>query len=205
MAPQNTNSVVVFDGDKCIVFDAWGRAPDWCKFFNERSVQPLAIYATHGHSDHISAAADLASCFNIDWHMSHLDLDLIEWGNGLLEYFGLPKLSCDNKSPIDIVPGDYTVLSDTKMHVFSLPGHTRGGMGFYFPDADILIVGDTLFSDSYGRTDLPGGDTETLFRSIAKIYEMSLPDSTIVIPGHGPCTTIGDLKRQNPVFKGFFA
>jgi glyoxylase-like metal-dependent hydrolase (beta-lactamase superfamily II) len=87
------------------------------------------------------------------------------------------------------------------MRVFSLPGHTRGGMGFYFPDDDVLIIGDTLFQNSYGRTDLPGGDEQLLFESIAKIYDMCLPDTTVVIHGHGMHTTIGWLKQNNPFFK----
>ncbi|MBQ8473779.1 MAG: MBL fold metallo-hydrolase [Alphaproteobacteria bacterium] len=201
MSPQNTNSVVLFDGDKCVVFDPWGRADDWQKYFVSHDVTPTAIYATHGHPDHISAAAELATRFNIDWYMSHMDLDLIEWGNGLLDYFNLPKLSPNDKAPIDIKTGEYTVLSDIKMHVIALPGHTRGGVGYFFPDYGVFLVGDTLFQDSYGRTDLPGGDDGTLFQSIGKIYDMNLPDTTIVIHGHGMHTTIGWLKENNPFFK----
>lgn len=201
MSPQNTNSVVIFDGDNCVVFDPWGRVDDWENYFASRGVTPVTIYVTHGHPDHISAAAQIAARFNIDWYMSHLDLDLIEWGNGLLTYFNLPKLSQNDKKPIDIKPGDYTVLSDTKMHVVDLPGHTRGGVGYWFPDDGVFIVGDTLFQQSYGRTDLPGGDDGTLFKSIAKIYDMKLPDETIVIHGHGMRTTIGWLRAHNQFFK----
>lgn len=201
MSPQNTNSVVVFDGDKCVVFDPWGRADDWEKYFVSHDVTPTAIYATHGHPDHISAAAELATRFNIDWYMSHMDLDLIEWGNGLLEYFGLPKLSAQDKAPIDLVDDKQTILSTTKMCVISLPGHTRGGVGYFFPDYGVFLVGDTLFQDSYGRTDLPGGDEKVLFQSIGKIYDMHLPDSTSVVHGHGMHTTIGWLKENNPFFK----
>ncbi len=201
MPPQNTNSVVVFDDDKCVVFDPWGRADDWIKYFDEHGVRPTAIYATHGHSDHISAAAALVKHFNIDWYMSHLDLDLIDWGNGLLEYFKLPKLTSDDKAPVNISAGERTVLSDTKMQIIELPGHTRGGVGYWFPNDDVFIVGDTLFQTAYGRTDLPGGDERTLFESIAKIYDMHLPDWVAVIHGHGMHTTIGWLKQNNPFFK----
>ena len=201
MSPQNTNSVVIFDGDKCVVFDPWGCVNDWKKYFKERGVYPTAIYATHGHSDHISAAAQLAEQFGIDWYMSHADLDLIDWGNGLLEYFGLPKLSPNDKAPINITAGEHTILSDTKMQIIELPGHTRGGVGYLFPDDNILIVGDTLFQTAYGRTDLPGGDEKTLFKSISKIFDMHLPDWTAVIHGHGMHTNIGWLKQNNPFFK----
>ena len=201
MSPQNTNSVVVFNGDKCVIFDPWGRLEDWEKYLSERGALPVAVYATHGHSDHISAASQIATRFDIDWYMSHLDLDLIDWGNGLLEYFGLPKLSPDDKTPVNISAGERTVLSDTKMQIIELPGHTRGGVGYWFPDNDVFIVGDTLFQTAYGRTDLPGGDERTLFESIAKIYDMNLSDTTAVIHGHGMYTTIGWLKQNNPFFK----
>ena len=200
MSPQNTNSVVIFDGDRCVVFDPWGCAEDWEKYFNDRDVRPAAIYATHGHSDHISAAAQIAARYDIDWHMSHLDLDLIDWGNGLLEYFGLPKLSPTDKQPINIIAGKHTILGYTRMQVIELPGHTRGGVGYLFPEDNVFIVGDTLFQTAYGRTDLPGGDENTLFASISKIYDMNLPDYTAVIHGHGMHTTIGWLKNNNPFF-----
>lgn len=201
MSPQNTNSVVIFDGDKCLVFDPWGHADAWEKYFATHGVKPVAVYATHGHPDHISAAAEIAKRFGIDWHMSHLDMDLIEWGNGLLDYFNLPKLSAQDQAPVDIKPGEYTILGDTKIQIVHLPGHTRGGMGYIFPDDGIFIVGDTLFQDSYGRTDLPGGDEKLLFGSIAKIVNMNLPDTTVVIHGHGMHTTIGWQRQNNPFFK----
>ena len=201
MSPQNTNSVVVFDDDKCVVFDPWGRADDWEKYFATHGVRPTAIYATHGHPDHISAAAQIATRFDIDWYMSHKDLDLIEWGNGLLNHFGLPLLSINDRAPIDVSAGTKTILSDTTIQIIELPGHTRGGVGYLFPNDGIFIVGDTLFQTSYGRVDLPGGDEVKLFQSIAKIYDMKLPDTTVVIHGHGMHTTIGWLKQNNPFFK----
>ena len=201
MSPQNTNSVVIFDDDKCVVFDPWGRVDDWENYFATRGVRPVAIYATHGHPDHISAAAALATRFNIDWYMSHADLDLIEWGNGLLQYFKLPQLSPNDKKPINLSAGVCTILRDTKMQIIELPGHTRGGVGYYFPDDGVLVVGDTLFQESYGRTDLPGGDEQSLFQSIAKIYNMYLPDTTAVVHGHGMHTTIGLLKQKNAFFR----
>ena len=201
MPPQNTNSVVVFNDDKCVIFDPWGCAADWENYLNQHGVMPVAIYATHGHSDHISAAPEIAARYGIDWHMSHSDIDLIEWGNGLLEYFKLPPISPNAKQPVDLQPGEYTILGNTKMHIIEMPGHSRGGVAYYFPDDGILIIGDTLFQDSYGRTDLPGGDENTLFNSIRKIYDMNLPDTTVVLHGHGMHTTIGWLRQNNPFFK----
>lgn len=76
-----------------------------------------------------------------------------------------------------------------------------GGMMYYFPDFEILLTGDTLFRDSVGRCDLPGGDENALHQTISKLYEMNLPDETYVVHGHGVDSTIEILKRENPYFK----
>ena len=91
-------------------------------------------------------------------------------------------------------------MSNIQMHVTDLPGHTRGGVGYYFPDDGILIVGDTLFQASYGRVDFPGGNASDLTASIAKVYDMNMADTTVVLHGHGMHTTIGWLKQNNPYF-----
>ena len=82
------------------------------------------------------------------------------------------------------------------VETIATPGHTPGGVCYYFPGEKLLLSGDTLFAGSVGRTDLPGGDMATLMESLKKLT--ALPDDTIVIPGHGPRTTIGDEKRGNP-------
>ena len=82
------------------------------------------------------------------------------------------------------------------VETIATPGHTPGGVCYYFPSEKLLLSGDTLFAGSVGRTDLPGGDMATLMESLKKLTV--LPDDTIVVPGHGPRTTIGDEKRGNP-------
>ncbi|HNY25536.1 MAG TPA: MBL fold metallo-hydrolase [Alphaproteobacteria bacterium] len=200
MPPINTNSVLLSVGSDCVVFDAWGRASDWKELLKKRKLNLCAIYSTHGHSDHISAAPELAEQLDIPWYMSHFDITLIEWGNPLLEYFEIPKIKSDYKQPLDLPAGIYDILGLSAM-VIDLPGHSRGGVGFYFESEKILIVGDTIFADSIGRYDLPGANLSELKNSISKIYDMNLSDDTVVVSGHGTHTTIGDLKKQNPYFK----
>ena len=200
MEPTNTNSVLLSVGNDCVIFDAWGRAGDWKKLLSDRGLKLLAIYSTHGHADHISVAPELSELFNIPWYMNHFDLPLIEWGNALLEYFELPKIKPNYKKPEDVVAGYYEILG-LPVQVIELPGHSRGGIGFYFETEKILIQGDTLFQESIGRTDVPGGDSKMLMESIEKIYNMNLPDDTVVVIGHGAHTTIGELKKNNPYFK----
>lgn len=202
MPPENTNSVLVSHGADAVIFDAWGRADDWIKLLDGRGLKLRAIYATHGHSDHISAAPDLATHYDIPWYMNHRDLGLITWGNMLLTFFDMPQIPDNFRRPTDLTDGTYEILSGVKMVAVSAAGHSAGGMIFYFPNFGILLVGDTLFRDGCGRWDLPTGDECTLRKTIEKIKDMNLPDETYVVHGHGVDSTIEILKKSNPYFGG---
>ena len=229
MPPENTVSVLVSVGDDAVIFDAWGRADDWVKVLSERGLKLRAIYATHGHPDHIAAAPELAKKFDVDWFLSEKDNFLIGWGNGLLDMFNIPQIASDCKRPKNIPLGTIEILPGMDMEVMESPGHTPGGLMFYFPEFpneeilfevgketvnwigelrfdiyfpkyNILMVGDTLFQESYGNTAFPGGDEKQLFESIGKLYKKDLPDGTWVIHGHGMETSIGWLKKHNKFF-----
>ncbi len=201
MPPENTVSFLVAHGNDCVIFDAWGRAADWKRALEERGLNLRAIYSTHGHPDHISAAPTLAQDFGVDWFLNNDDNFLIQWGNGLLDMFQLPHIQNDYKKPKNISIGSVEILPDIKMEIFNSPGHTPGGLMFYFPKYKILLVGDTLFQESYGRTDFPGGNKDKLFESIRNLYDKNLDNGTWVIHGHGMETSIGWLKRNNPFFR----
>ena len=200
LPPTNTNSLLVSNGTDCVIFDPWGRASDWERVLIDRGLKLRAIYATHGHPDHISAAPSLAKTFNVDWFLNENDNFLIGWGNGLLDMFNIPHIPADYKKPVNLSTGTMEVLPGIKMEVFASPGHTPGGLMLYFPKYKIILVGDTLFQDSYGNTAFPGGDKDKLFESIHKLYDMNLDDGTYVVHGHGMDTTIGWLKQNNPFF-----
>ena len=200
MPPENTVSVLVSVGDDAVIFDAWGKADDWVKVLSERGLNLRAIYATHGHPDHISAAPALAKKFDVDWFLSEKDNFLIGWGNGLLDMFNIPQITPDYKKPKNIPLGTIEILPGIDMEVMESPGHTPGGLMFYFPKYNILLVGDTLFQESYGNTAFPGGDEKQLFESIGKLYKKDLPNGTWVIHGHGMETSIGWLKKRNKFF-----
>ena len=201
MPPTNTNSVLVARGVDAVVFDAWGRAVDWERALMERGLHLRAIYSTHGHPDHISAAPALAKAFDIDWFLNRKDEYLIGWGNELLDMFGIPHIHQDFKKPIHIASGVIEVLPDVRMEIMESPGHTPGGLMFYFPQYKILITGDTVFRDSVGRIDFPGGNADELKQSIHNLYDMDLDDDTYVVHGHGVDSTIEILKKQNQFFK----
>lgn len=201
MPPQNTQSVVVSDAGKCVIFDPWGRAQDWEKFLDARGLDLCAIYLTHGHPDHIAAAPALAAKFNVPWFLHSGDFRLVGWGNDLLEYFGLPPITIKDVRPTALELARTEILPNIYMDIIELPGHTPGGVAYHFPDEKIMIIGDTLFQESVGRYDLPGGDKNMLLKSIANVYDMDLPNDTEIIHGHGMATTIDWLKKNNPFFK----
>lgn len=201
MPPENTNSVLVTHGNDAVIFDAWGRVADWEKLLTARGLRLRAIYSTHGHGDHISAAPMLAEKYNIPWFLNSEDDVLISWSNNLLKYFGLPEIENGYRRPTDLESGTIEILPGVFADVIESPGHTPGGVMYYFPEFGILLTGDTLFRDSCGRYDLPGGDANALMQSVSKLYEMNLPDETYVVHGHGVDSTISQLKSENPYFK----
>lgn len=201
MPPENTNSVLVTRGNDAVIFDAWGQVADWEKLLAARGLRLRAIYSTHGHGDHIAAAPMLAEKYNIPWFLNSEDDVLISWSNNLLKYFGLPEIENDYRRPTDLESGTIEILPGAFADVIESPGHTPGGVMYYFPEFGILLTGDTLFRDSCGRYDLPGGDANALMQSISKLYEMNLPDETYVVHGHGVDSTIGMMKTENPYFK----
>ena len=201
MEPKFTNSILVSNGDECVIFDAWGRADDWIKLLDSRGLKLRAIYATHGHSDHISAAPGLAAHYDAPWFLNSRDVPLILWGNQILDFWELPRIPDDFVAPHDLHAGKTKILNDIEMEIIASPGHSLGGVMFYFPEYKILITGDTIFRDGVGRTDLPGGDAMQLQESIAKLKSLHLPDDTYIVHGHGEDSMIGFLKQNHPFFK----
>lgn len=202
MPPENTNSVLVSVGGDAVIFDAWGRASDWENLLKSRGLNLRAIYSTHGHSDHISAAPELAAQFNVPWFLNRRDENLILWGNPILDFFELPHIDSDYKSPSDLTVGRAEILDGVVMDVIETDGHSAGGVSFYFPDFGVLLTGDTIFRDGVGRYDLPTGDAVALQKSIQKLYDLNLPDETYVVHGHGLDSTINWLKHNHPYFGG---
>ena len=198
MAPQHleTNSVVISNDGLCAVFDPWGRADDWRKFLAANNLKLHKIFCTHGHYDHISAAPFL----DAPWFLNKRDWDFIENQNQLLARLGLPEIT--DAHPIDIDEGRVEILPGIAATVLACPGHSRGGLSFHVPTVNVILVGDTLFQTSFGRTDFTGGNEKEIFNSIKKIYNTALPDDCLVVHGHGPATNIGWLKQHNKFFKG---
>jgi len=214
MPPKNTNSVLVDDGCDAVIFDPWGAAADWLNLLRERNLNLKAIFCTHGHFDHISAISGLMDAMNATesrrsaseggWFIHPADIPVVEWSNPILKEMGMMPIDLKKIPPRPIAAGNVEILPGLTARVIHTPGHSAGGICFYFNagfKTPVLIAGDTLFQKEYGRTDLPTGDARTIRESLALLYRMNFPDNTMVIHGHGGRTTIGWLKQNNAYFR----
>ncbi len=150
---------------------------------NRLNLKIKAVLITHGHFDHTNSIKTIKEKLNVKIYMNKLDLPLVSDPDAVDE---------------DIKDGDVFTLGDIKVKAIATPGHSMGGMCFMTDN--ILFSGDTLFEGSIGRTDLQGGDYSQLINSI-KSRLLPLPDDTVVYPGHGGVTTIGQEKVYNPFLR----
>lgn len=158
---------------------------------NSLGMRPAGILLTHGHVDHIRAVPETAAEFNIP--VSLQPDDEVIYNSPRNEVFPLIT-AADNLPPLSSVDDKIPGL---QFDIIPTPGHTRGGCCYYFRRDNILFSGDTLFKGSVGRTDLEGGDSELLIKSITDKL-LPLPPSTVIYPGHGPVTTIQQEITANP-------
>jgi hydroxyacylglutathione hydrolase len=164
------------------------------------SLKVKAIVITHAHIDHIGGAAKLKAATGAPVYMNARDQELYD---GLDVQASWLQMKTPERTSIDTEAreGDTLTLGDSVFHVLETPGHTQGSISLWIPAENTLIAGDTLFRDSIGRTDLPGGDARQILRSIHDKL-LPLPDDAVVIAGHGESTTIGREKARNPFLRG---
>ena len=187
-----TNGFVVNAPGGTIVIDAPG---GMAGFLRSHGLRPDALLLTHQHFDHVEDAAELARMGAVIHGHSPFSHDLIL--DAVARRWGLPVEIEDFEVTTEITPGDPLVPAGVEFEVMHLPGHSPDSLGFHLSGEGVLFGGDTLFAGSIGRTDFPGGDQGLLLRGIRERL-LPLPDSTILHPGHGPSTTIGQEAATNP-------
>lgn len=193
---QNSYVLACSDSKEAILVDPGDEPERIAELVETMGVRPLAIWLTHGHLDHVGAAASLQDRYGIPLYAPEGDREWIE---------SLPMQAAMFRQPAKRVPridgpvvdGGEIAFGNVRGRIIATPGHTEGGSCFWFPDALALVTGDTLFDGSVGRTDLPGGDYSTLERSI-KERLFTLPDEVTFYSGHGGPGSLGREKRHNP-------
>jgi hydroxyacylglutathione hydrolase len=161
-------------------------------------VDVKGVYATHGHIDHAGAAAAVCEALSAPFAIHPADGFLLDGLPDQARMFGLPPIVAPRVDR-ELADGDAIEFGGLRGEVICTPGHTPGGVCFRF--GDVVFVGDTLFAGSVGRTDLPGGSTRQLLASIRDRL-LVLPDDLRAFSGHGPATSIGYERHNNPFLDG---
>lgn len=197
VGPLETNCYVAYDEDtkEAIVIDPGDDGDRILKLIRTHELKVKHVVNTHGHYDHVGADLFVSSRYMAPVHIHQADRPM-----------AFPQMSRyrdEDLSDIDhhfelLDEGDVVEAGSIRLKVLNTPGHTEGCICLYTEGH--LFTGDLLFEGAIGRTDLPGGSLPTMMRSLRKVAE--LPDDTIVYPGHGPATTIGREKAENPYIGG---
>ena len=185
---------------EAIVVDPGDDISDIEAILGKHQLKVKAIIITHAHIDHIGGAAKLKKLTQAPVYMNENDqnlYDAMEMQAGWLGMETPEQTEIDSEAK----DGRTVTIGGTAFHFMHTPGHTQGSTCLWIPSEKKLVAGDTLFRDSIGRTDLPGGNGRQILVSI-KEKLLPLPEDTIVIPGHGEPTTIGREKQQNPFLVG---
>src|ERR1700730_11203463 len=198
VGPLQCNCSILGDetSREAIVVDPGDDIPRILALLAKHNLTVKQIVITHAHIDHIAGAHRLKELTGAPILYNQLDLPLVKMMDIQAGWLGIPtpKVSAPDEDLKDGQTISIVGLTGTVIHT---PGHTQGSSCLYIPDHTLLIAGDTLFAGSVGRTDLPGGNTQQILKSIHDRL-LPLPDDVKVIPGHGSNTTIGMEREENP-------
>jgi hydroxyacylglutathione hydrolase len=200
---MQTNCYIAEENGSCLIIDPGNEGNKLISWLSENNLKPLAILLTHAHFDHIGAVDEVREFFQIPVYVHVKEKDWLSDPtlNGS-EQFRMAR-------PVQAKPAEFVFtkeeefkLGSFEFMILETPGHSPGSVSFYFEHEGAVISGDALFNGSIGRTDLREGNHTQLLNSIHEKL-LTLPEETIVMPGHGPTTTVGDEMDHNPFLNGF--
>lgn len=201
--PFQENSYLLIDNEKnCVIIDP-GCHEQYEKeelkhFVIENNLTVKALLNTHGHLDHVAGNAFVLRNFQVDFYLHELDIPTLNWGPNAAAMYGIPGFEPSPQPNKLLNDGDKLTFGNIELEVLFTPGHAPGHVVFYNRENKFVINGDVLFRGSFGRYDLPGGNLNTLKKSIVNVM-FHLPEDVVVYTGHGPSTTIGIEKKSNPI------
>lgn len=185
-----------------IIIDPGDEADKICNFIESNNLTPKAIFLTHGHGDHIGAVNDIIAKYDIPLYAGKGEEELLTNStSNLSAMVGTPVVTPEAKKLFE--DEEMITIAGIDFRVLSTPGHSPGGVCYLDEKHNILFTGDTLFNGSIGRTDFPGCSTEKLMSSINDKI-LKLPDGIKCYPGHGPETTVGAERVNNPFLNGSY-
>jgi hydroxyacylglutathione hydrolase len=203
--PFQENTFLIASGGECVIIDPGcfdrREKQELEDFVLENSLKPVRLLNTHCHIDHVLGNAFVSEKWNLKPEIHQDDLSILQAMPNYGHMFGVGGIEESPMPEKFLNEGDVIEFGNCKLDILFVPGHAPGHIVFINHKEKYIIGGDCLFNGSIGRTDLPGGNHETLLKSISeKLY--SLPDDYTVFPGHGPETTIGHEKKFNPFVRG---
>lgn len=198
VGPLQCNCSVIGDEQtrEAMVIDPGDQIDDILDILRQENLTLKQIVITHAHIDHVGGAMKLKAATGAPILMNQNDQALLKMLDVQASWVGMRPPGAV-KVDETIGEGSLLKIGNISGSVIHTPGHTEGSICLYLPQEKKLIAGDTLFAGSIGRTDLPGGSFDKIMKSIHG-QVLALPDDTIVVPGHGPMTTIGEERESNP-------
>jgi len=202
VGPFEVNCYLFWDEQTAdaVIIDPGDRADAIIGEIEKNKLTPKAILLTHGHADHIAAVADVKKHFNIPLYVGAGEEELLRSPSANVSaFFDQPIVAPDADHTLE--DEQALIFGSLRIRVLATPGHSPGGVCYFDEEQGVLFCGDTLFAYSIGRTDLPGGSHQVLLESIDRKI-MALPDTVVCLPGHGPQTTVGTERTDNPFLIG---